>query len=449
MEIKNEEKAKVIKNFKTTMDKHREVYKLDKKKIKKEEKENEEERGKHLGIYKNRGIKRADILCPEGDKTTLCEEKDTLIKRLQDLDADAWEKVNMHKKYAKYVKMRKIGIPDGAIRLKMKQDGVPVIKFSLFNGEEVDKFLSKISHESMIEKETHGHMSPVHSILKTLVAAMGKNSPGAKKGREDLQRLLKKYPDKVPSAIIEIITDKIRAHGLGLIFGIQAASTIAGLLISIIPIPGMGVIGEGFAITGDGFIDAIEVLKPDGIFKMLSSYEEKIFKILEKYGTLISGMLSGIGCCSKDQEDLNKNLDNFGTIVSELIKDVDADKTVDAKGIVKKIQEFMKKTTEEKIDTKKLTNLAEEIKSEKKSSAAPAGATASLNSPAAPNPQQGAKQGANKGANKGGKRRSRRGKRVYNKQTCKKNTRKKNKRNKRTKKRKKRRKTRRKKRKRN
>ena len=234
-------------------------------------------------------------------------------------------------------------------------------------------------------------------------------------------------------SIIEIITDKIRAHGLGLIFGIQAASTIAGLLISIIPIPGMGVIGEGFAITGDGFTDAIEVLKPDGIFEMLSSYEEKIFKILERYGTLISGMLSGIGCCSKDQEDLNKNLDNFGTIVSELIKDVDEDKTVDAKGIVKKIQEFMKKTTEEKIDTKKLTKLAEEIKSEKEKRSTT-------------NPKGGPKGGLQDGPQGGGKRRSRRGKRIYNKHSRKKNKRTKKRRKK---SRKTRRKTRRKKRKRN
>ena len=414
-DVKSTTKSTTKNNVKKIMDDTKMKYQTELKENKQKEAEKINDHAEELKKWKGRGQTRANELCTMNKSATYCKKDGNLNKRLENLDEDAWEKVKEEAKNNN-------------------------------NSEEVDKFLSKTSHESMIEKETHGHKSPVHNFVKALVAAMGKNSPGAKKGREDLQRLLKIYPNKVPGAIIEIITDKIRAHGLGLIFGIQAASTIAGLLISIIPIPGMGVIGEGFAITGDGFIDAIEVLKPDGIFKMLSSYEEKIFKILEKYGTLISGMLSGIGCCSKDQGDLNKNLDNFGTIVSELIKDVDADKTVDAKGIVKKIQEFMKKTTEEKIDTKKLTKLAEEIKSEKKSSAAPAGAPASLDSPAdvtadVPNPQQ--------GANVGGKRRSRRGKRVYNKQTCKKNTRKKNKRNKRTKKRKKRRKTRRKKRKRN
>ena len=376
-DVKSTTKSTTKNNVKKIMDDTKMKYQTELKENKQKEAEKINDRAEELEKWKGRGQTRAKELCTMNKNATYCKKDGNLNKRLENLDEDAWEKV----------------------KEEAKKNN---------NSEEVDKFLSKTSHESMIEKETHGHKSPVHNIVKTLVGSIGKNSPGAIKGQEDLQRLLKEYPNEVPGAIIGIITDKIRAHGLGLIFGVQAAATIAGLLISIIPVPGMGVIGEGFAISADGFTDALVALHPDGIFKMLSSYEEKIFKILEKYGTLISGMLSGIGCCSKDRGDLNKNLDNFGTIVSELIKDVDADKTVDAKGIVKKIQEFMKKTTKEIIDTKKLTKLAKEIKSKKKPKKKPASGTGADDTSGADKPSGGG----------GGKRRkSRRRKRSYNKRT--------------------------------
>ena len=73
----------------------------------------------------------------------------------------------------------------------------------------------------------------MNSILKTLVAAIGKDSPGAMKARADLQRLLKKYPNKVPTALIEIIKQKIKKNGLGMILAIQLSATLIGLLISI------------------------------------------------------------------------------------------------------------------------------------------------------------------------------------------------------------------------
>jgi hypothetical protein len=373
-------RKKQVDEFERQRIKRDEDYKRAADKIKNEGVQKKVDHAKSLGEWKNRGFKRANNLCGNKSTVPLCEKKDILSKRLQYWDKETWKTVLK-----------------GIREIKQKTNIEDDQKY-----EEIDKFLSKTRHESMIKKETHGHKSPISNILKTLVKTIGKNSPGAKKGPEDLQRLLKKYPNEVPSAIIRIITNKIRAHGLGLIFGVQAASAIAGLLVSIIPIPGMGIIGEGFSLTGDGLEDAITALHPDSIFKMLSGYEEKIFKILEKYGTLISGMLSGISCCSKDKGDLNKNLDNFGTIVSELIKDVDENKEADVKKTVKKIRTFMKKTTEEKIDTKELTKLAEEIKSEKEKRSTT-------------NPKDGP-QG-------GGKRRSRRGKRIYNKHSRKKNKR--------------------------
>ena len=93
-----------------------------------------------------------------------------------------------------------------------------------------------LEHFQKLKKNDEGHKNnAMNSILKTLVAAIGKDSPGAMKARADLQRLLKKYPNKVPTALIQIVKQKLKKNGLGIILAIQLSATMLGLLISIIP----------------------------------------------------------------------------------------------------------------------------------------------------------------------------------------------------------------------
>ena len=177
----------------------------------------------------------------------------------------------------------------------------------------------------------------MNSILKTLVAAIGKDSPGAMKARADLQRLLKKYPNKVPTALIQIVKQKLKKNGLGIILAIQLSATMLGLLISIIPIPGLAVIGEAIAIAADAGTDFLVAVGPEQILQLLQNGSKKALEAFTKSIVPIIEGVSGAFCCNSSGS--KKNMEKFGKIMQHLIELENIPDKAEAKT---KIDEYIK-----------------------------------------------------------------------------------------------------------
>ena len=158
------------------------------------------------------------------------------------------------------------------------------------------------------------------SMLKALVKAIGKDSDGAKEAREHLQTLLKKYPDKVPTALIKIVRDKLKTKGLGIILAIQLSATIIGLLISIIPIPGLALIGEAVAIAANMGTDVIEFIGPLNIIGLLKNGSKEALETFTKSMVPVINSLSGAWCCNKSDGTENKSVKLFLNGLAEVSK---------------------------------------------------------------------------------------------------------------------------------
>ena len=203
------------------------------------------------------------------------------------------------------------------------------------------KTLSKsqtLEHFQKLKKNDEGHKNnAMNSILKTLVAAIGKDSPGAMKARADLQRLLKKYPNKVPTALIQIIKQKLKKNGLGIILAIQLSATMLGLLISIIPIPGLAIIGEAIAIAANAGTDFLVAVGPEQIIQLLQNGSKKALEAFTKSIVPIIEGVSGAFCCNSSGS--KKNMEKFGKIMQHLIELENIPNKAEAKT---KIDEYIK-----------------------------------------------------------------------------------------------------------
>ena len=195
-----------------------------------------------------------------------------------------------------------------------------------------------LEHFLKLKKNDEGHKNnAMNSILKTLVAAIGKDSPGAMKARADLQRLLKKYPNKVPTALIQIIKQKLKKNGLGIILAIQLSATMLGLLISIIPIPGLAIIGEGIAIAANAGTDFLVAVGPEQILQLLQNGSKKALEAFTKSIVPIIEGVSGAFCCNSSGS--KKNMEKFGKIMQHLIELENMPNKAEAKT---KIDEYIK-----------------------------------------------------------------------------------------------------------
>ena len=203
-----------------------------------------------------------------------------------------------------------------------------------------------LEHFQKLKKNDQGHKNnAMNSILKTLVQAIGKDSPGAMKARADLQRLLKKYPNKVPTALIQIVKQKLKKNGLGIILAIQLSATMLGLLISIIPIPGLAIIGEGIAIAADAGTDFLVAVGPEQILQLLQNGSKKALEAFTKSIVPIIEGVSGAFCCNSSGS--KKNMEKFGKIMQHLIELENMPNKAEAKRkinkYIKEIQGVMKK----------------------------------------------------------------------------------------------------------
>jgi len=215
--------------------------------------------------------------------------------------------------------------------------------------EKKKRTLSKkqtLEHFQKLKKNDEGHKNnAMNSILKTLVEAIGKDSAGAMKARADLQRLLKKYPNQVPTALIGIVRAKLKKNGLGIILAIQLSATMIGLLLSIIPIPGLAIIGEAVAIAANMGTDLLVAVGPEQIIALLQNGSQKALEAFTKSMVPLIESVSGAFCCNSSGD--KKNMEKFGKIMEHLIELENIDNKDEAKtkieAYIKEIQGVMSK----------------------------------------------------------------------------------------------------------
>ena len=191
----------------------------------------------------------------------------------------------------------------------------------------------KISPEIPSEKTTDKTKLPnstkeINNVMKVLVDSVGKDSPDALKAQEDLRKLLKKYPNKVPEAIVEVITSKLKKNGLGVIFAVQTMSTLLALLIGLIPIPGIAVVADMIIGGTDAFIDGFVALGPEsitdfvnnGVDNAMKTLRNDLLPIFKETATIMSNSMSGVFCCSKSQQNqANVNMDKYVDVLIKII----------------------------------------------------------------------------------------------------------------------------------
>ena len=168
----------------------------------------------------------------------------------------------------------------------------------------------------------------IGDVMKVLVDSVGEDSPDALKAQDDLRNLLKKYPNKVPEAVVQVITSKLRKNGLGIIFAVQTMSTLLALLIGLIPIPGVAVVADMIIGGTDAFIDGFVALGPesvtdfvnDGLNNAMKSIRNDLLPIFKETATVMANSMSGIFCCNKSQQNkANQNMDKYVDVLMKLI----------------------------------------------------------------------------------------------------------------------------------
>jgi len=215
--------------------------------------------------------------------------------------------------------------------------------------EKKKRTLSKkhtLEHFQKLKKNDEGHKNnAMNSVLKTLVVAIGKDSTGAMKARSDLQRLLKKYPNEVPTALIGIVREKLKKNGLGIILAIQLSATMIGLLLSIIPIPGLAIIGEAVAVAANMGTDLLVAVGPEQIIALLKNGSQQALEAFTKSMVPLIEGISGAFCCNSSGS--KKNMEKFGKIMEHLIELENIDNKEEAKSkieaYIKEIQGVMSK----------------------------------------------------------------------------------------------------------
>lgn len=218
----------------------------------------------------------------------------------------------------------------------------------------------------------------ITDILKVLVDSIGKDSPNSLEAQQNVRQLLKKYPNKVPEAIVQIIVSKLKKNGLGVIFIVQVMSTLLALLVGLIPIPGVAVIADMIIGGTDAFIDSMVALGPEnitdllsnGVQKALDSFKNDFLPIFKETSEMMSGSLSGVFCCSKSQQNqASQNMDKYGDVLVQLIKLINQgpEKNAAVESFIEQLQNNVIKTkTVNSVDMKaldKLLNQSSESKS--------------------------------------------------------------------------------------
>ena len=236
----------------------------------------------------------------------------------------------------------------GALGEKQNPDALYEIALSVIKKAKEARFIffSEGSNFQKLKKNDEGHKNnAMNSVLKTLVVAIGKDSTGAMKARSDLQRLLKKYPNEVPTALIGIVREKLKKNGLGIILAIQLSATMIGLLLSIIPIPGLAIIGEAVAVAANMGTDLLVAVGPEQIIALLKNGSQQALEAFTKSMVPLIEGISGAFCCNSSGS--KKNMEKFGKIMEHLIELENIDNKEEAKtkieAYIKEIQGVMSK----------------------------------------------------------------------------------------------------------
>jgi hypothetical protein len=199
-----------------------------------------------------------------------------------------------------------------------------------FTSEQQKKIpIKSIGDESEVpDKVSLKSPNEISDIMKVLVNSVGKDSPDAMTAQGDLRELLKKYPNKVPEAVVEVITSKLRQNGLGIIFAVQTMSTLLALLIGLIPIPGVAVVADMIIGGTDAFIDGFVALGPEsvtdfvnnGVNNAMKSIRKDLLPIFKETATIMANSMSGVFCCNKSQQNqASQNMDKYVGVLMKLI----------------------------------------------------------------------------------------------------------------------------------
>ena len=201
----------------------------------------------------------------------------------------------------------------------------------------------------------------IDDFMKVLVNSIGKDSPNSLQAQGDLRTLLKKYPNKVPEAIVQVIIAKIRKNGLGVIFAVQTMSTLLALLIGLIPIPGIAVVADMIIGGTDAFIDGFVALGPENITDLISNGVDNAMKtitrdllpIFKETATIMANTMSGVFCCNKSQQkEASQNMDKYADVLVQMIKLINAGPSKNAE-----VESFVRELQDKVIKTKKINTV--------------------------------------------------------------------------------------------
>lgn len=251
----------------------------------------------------------------------------------------------------------------------MNLNNEPIVATPVSPSENIQEPIIATPVSENENKEEKKSPKEITDILKVLVDSIGKDSQNSLEAQENVRQLLKKYPNKVPEAIVQIIVSKLRKNGLGVIFIVQVMSTLLALLVGLIPIPGVAVIADMIIGGTDAFIDSMVALGPEnitdllsnGVQKALDSFKNDFLPIFKETSEMMSGSLSGVFCCNKSQQNqASENMDKYGDVLVQLIKLINQgpEKNAAVESFIDQLQNNVIKTkTVNSVDMKALDKL--------------------------------------------------------------------------------------------
>ena len=222
---------------------------------------------------------------------------------------------------------------------------------------------SEENKQNVLQKlrKSDSPQSNLSGILKILAQQIGEDSPAATKAKQDLQDLLNEYPGEVPDAIIQVLMSKLKSNGLGVIFLAQTMSAVTALLISLIPIPGVGVVGDMVVGAADAFVlGYTSVIGTKSIGAFLNdgwvSFKEELLPVIKEVSQMMGATVSGVFCCNKGQQaEASANLTKFGDVIIKLIELSNKPDTSELKQYVQKLNNLVKE--KKSLDMEALNNL--------------------------------------------------------------------------------------------
>lgn len=166
------------------------------------------------------------------------------------------------------------------------------------------------------------------NIFNEIADSVGLDSVKGKEATEFFRQMIRKDPDKALTIIVNMITKRITAHGLGLIVIIEIMTGIVSLMIEIIPIPGIGVFATVVDAFGESLTNTITALGPDNLTMSFEQALQRIGPTLQplfkEAANIAEQVFGSIGCCDKNigpekEEKLKQNIQLVTTVLADKV----------------------------------------------------------------------------------------------------------------------------------